>query len=109
MASANVVELNDENFSREVLGDGVALVDFWSDTCVPCRMLAPTIDQIADDYAGRAKVCKFDVSASQGVPIKFGIQLIPTIILFKGGERVKQFVGMQSKKDLKAALDALLA
>jgi thioredoxin 1 len=109
MASANVVELTDQNFAQEVLSsDQPALVDFWAEWCMPCRMLAPTIDEIATDYAGRLKVGKVDTDNNREISMKFGISAIPTLILLKDGQVVKKFVGLQTKKDLKAVIDGLL-
>ena len=109
MASQNILELNDGNFDQEILtADRVALVDFWAEWCRPCKMLAPTIEELADEYAGRIKVGKIDTDSSRQTALKYGIQAIPTVILFKDGEPARKFVGLQSKKDFKAAIDALL-
>ena len=109
MASSNVLELTDQNFAQEVLsGNLPALVDFWAEWCMPCRMLAPTIGEIADEYAGRVKVGKVDTDNNRDISMKFGISAIPTVILFKDGQVVKKFVGLQTKKDLKAVIDGLL-
>jgi thioredoxin 1 len=105
----NVVELTDQNFDQEIgQSKGAALVDFWAEWCMPCKMLAPVIDEIADEYAGRLTVGKVDTDANRQIAIKFGITAIPTLILFKGGQMVKKFVGLQQKRDLKAALDQIL-
>jgi len=109
MASENVMELTDQNFAEEVLAGGVALVDFWAEWCMPCRMLAPVIEEVAKDFVGRVKVGKVDTDNNREISMKFGISAIPTVILFKDGQAVKKFVGLQTKKDLKAALDGLLA
>jgi thioredoxin 1 len=109
MASSNVLELTDQNFTQEVLGGNLpALVDFWAEWCMPCRMLAPTINEIADEYVGRLKVGKVDTDNNRDISMKFGISAIPTIIMFKDGQVVKKFVGLQTKKDLKAVIDGLL-
>lgn len=109
MSSKNVLELTDDTFEDEILQDGVAaLVDFWAEWCMPCRMLAPTVEEIAAEYAGKLKVGKVDTDANRGISMKFGISAIPTIILFKDGQAVKKFVGLQQKKDLKAAVDQVL-
>jgi thioredoxin 1 len=109
MASEHVLQLTDENFESQVLQQGVtALVDFWAEWCMPCRMLAPTIDELAEEYAGRVIVGKVDTDNSRAAAIKFGISAIPTIIIFKDGKMVKKFVGLQQKKDFKAALEAVL-
>ncbi|NLW85792.1 MAG: thioredoxin [Planctomycetes bacterium] len=109
MSSKNVLELTDDTFEDEILQDGVAaLVDFWAEWCMPCRMLAPTVEEIAAEYAGKLKVGKVDTDANRSISMKFGISAIPTIILFKDGQAVKKFVGLQQKKDLKAAVDQVL-
>lgn len=109
MSSENVLELDDASFESEVLsGQGVALVDFWAEWCLPCKMLGPTIEEIADDYAGKIKVAKVDIDNSRDVASKLGIQAIPTVILFKDGDVAKKFVGLQQKNDLAEAIDEVL-
>jgi thioredoxin 1 len=109
MASENVLEFTDANFDSEVLGsDQPVLVDFWAEWCMPCRMLTPTIEQIAADFAGKAKIGKLDTDANRQVAVKFGITAIPTIIVFKGGEVQKKFVGLTNKGDLAATLTNLV-
>lgn len=106
MASEAIIELTDANFQTEVLdSDQPVLVDFWAEWCMPCRMLAPTIDEIAGEYNGKAKVGKVDTDANREVTMKYGINAIPTVIVFKGGEPVKKFVGMTNKADLATALN----
>ena len=106
MASAAVMEFTDKNFDSEVLKSAQpVLVDFWADWCMPCKMLAPTIDQIAGEFQGRVKVRKVDTDANRDVTIKYGINAIPTVIVFKGGQAVKKFVGMTNKNDLARALN----
>jgi thioredoxin 1 len=107
MASENVVEFTDQNFEQEVLKSSTpVLVDFWAEWCMPCRMLAPTIEKIAKDYAGKVKVGKLDTDANRDVAAKYSISAIPTVILFKDGEVSQKFVGLRQEKDFKAALDA---
>jgi thioredoxin 1 len=109
MAADNVLELTDQNFEQEVLkSESPALVDFWAEWCMPCKMLAPTIDELATEFAGKVKVGKVDTDTHRDISVQFGISSIPTIILFKDGQMVKKFVGLQSKGDLKAALNELL-
>ena len=107
MASEHVVEFTDQNFEQEVLGSSTpVLVDFWAEWCMPCRMLAPTIEKIAKDYAGKVKVGKLDTDANRDVASKYSISAIPTVILFKDGQVSQKFVGLRQEKDFKAALDA---
>lgn len=109
MASDNVKEFTDANFQSEVIEAGEpVLVDFWAEWCMPCRMLAPTIDQIADEFGGKVKVGKLDTDANREVAVKYGISAIPTVIVFKGGEVANKFVGLQSKEDFVSALDKLV-
>lgn len=106
MASDTVLELTDDNFEAEVLNsDQPVLVDFWAEWCMPCKMLAPTIDDLANEYQGKAKVGKVDTDANREITMKYQINAIPTVIVFKGGEPVKKFVGMTNKPDMAEALD----
>ena len=108
MASENVKEFTDSNFDTEVLNSSEpVLVDFWAEWCMPCRALAPTIDKIAKDYAGKVKVGKVDTDSNRDISIKFGINAIPTVILFKDGQVAQKFVGLKQEKDFKAAIDGL--
>ena len=110
MASENVQELTDSNFESEVLQSDVpVLVDFWAEWCQPCRMLAPTIDQLASEYQGKAKVGKVDTDSNREVSMKYGISAIPTVILFKDGQVQQKFVGLTSKQQFKNALDQLVS
>jgi thioredoxin 1 len=105
MANANVREFTDSNFDAEVLKAGTpVLVDFWAEWCMPCRMLAPTIDAVADEFAGKVKVGKVDTDANRNIAVKYSITAIPTVILFKGGEVKKKFVGLTNKDDLTRAI-----
>jgi thioredoxin 1 len=108
--ASNAVVFTDSNFKTEVLdSDKPVLVDFWAEWCQPCRLLSPTIDQIATEYAGKAKVGKVDTDSNREVSVKYGIQAIPTVLLFKGGEVKKKFVGLTSKDQFKSALDQLVS
>ena len=94
----------------EVLSsDRPVLVDFWADWCQPCHMIAPTINELAEDYAGRVKVGKVDTDANRDISLELEISSIPTVILFKGGEVVRTFVGVTAKQQFTSELDALLA
>ena len=108
MASTNLLELTDANFRQDALeSDTPILVDFWADWCQPCHIIAPTIDELADEYAGRIRIAKLDVEANQEVAKALGISSIPTILLFQDGRVVKKFVGVTPKQDLVSALDAI--
>lgn len=105
MASKNVHEFTDANFESDVLQSDVpVLVDFWAEWCMPCRILAPTIDEVADEFTGTVKVGKLDTDSNREVAVKYGISAIPTVMLFKGGEVVKKFVGLTKKEELAAAI-----
>ena len=109
MASANVLELTNDNFEQQVLKSEVpVLVDFWAEWCMPCKMIAPTIEELAKEYAGKVRFGKVDTDSNREISMQFGISAIPTLILFKGGQMAKKFVGLQQKADLKAAIDGLL-
>lgn len=109
MAGADTLQITQENFEDEVLNASEpVLIDFWAEWCMPCKALGPTIDELATEYAGRAKVGKINTDENQSLSAQFGISAIPTVILMKDGEVVEKFVGMRSKKDFAAALDAAL-
>jgi thioredoxin 1 len=109
MASQNVVNFSDANFDSEVLGSQTpVLVDFWAEWCGPCRMLAPVIDDLAEEYKGRVKVGKLDTDANRNSAMRFSINAIPTVLVFKGGQLVQRLQGLRGKRDFKAALDAAL-
>ncbi len=110
MAHENVREFTDDNFKTEAIeADQPVLVDFWAEWCQPCRMIAPTIEALAEEYAGRVKVGKVDTDANRGISVELGISSIPTVILFKGGQIVRKFVGVTAKNDFVAELDKAVA
>ena len=102
------LDLTAANF-EESIKEGTALVDFWAPWCGPCRMIAPVVEELAEDYDSKAKICKVNTDEEQDIAVKFGIRSIPTIMFFKNGEMVDQIVGAQSKQALAEKLDALLA
>jgi len=104
------VTLTDQNFKSEVLDSKVpVLVDFWAEWCGPCRMVAPVVEKIAKEYAGKLKVGKVNVDDNSETPQKYGIQGIPTLILFKNGQVANQMVGFQSEDKLKSSIDSVLS
>lgn len=103
------IHLTDENFAKEVLEyKGVVLVDFWAPWCGPCRMLGPVIEELAAEYESKAKICKINTDEAPEKSVQYKIASIPTLMLFKDGQLVKQMVGLQSKEELKKQIDALL-
>ena len=107
MAGPDTITLTAANFKSEVLDSKVpVLVDFWAEWCGPCRMLGPTIDQIATEVKGKAKVGKLDIDGAQEIAAGFGIQSIPTVILFKGGQPAGKWVGIRPKGDYVNAISA---
>ena len=106
MASENVKEFTDQNFDTEVINSNQpVLVDFWAEWCMPCRMLAPTIEKLAQDYVGRVKIGKLDTDSNRDTSMKYGISAIPTVILFREGQVAQKFVGLRKEQEFKAALD----
>jgi thioredoxin 1 len=107
MAGQNTLTFTDATFESDVLSAEVpVLVDFWAEWCGPCRMMGPTVDQIAVDYADKVKVGKVDVDSNQQVAARYGIRGIPTLLLFKGGKVVDQKVGAIGKPEFQKMLDA---
>ncbi len=110
MTSPDVMEFTDTNFESDVLSSELpVLVDFWAEWCQPCRMLSPTIEELAAQYKGRVKVGKLNTDTNRDVSIKYGISAIPTIILFHDGEVRKKFVGLTSKDQFQEVLDEIAA
>ncbi|OHB60936.1 MAG: thioredoxin [Planctomycetes bacterium RBG_13_46_10] len=107
--AGNVIELTDSTFDEVVhKSDVPVLVDFWAPWCGPCRMMAPIIEEIANEYSGKAKICKINTDEARDSAIEFSINAIPTTILFKNGQVQKKWVGLISKKKLISAIDGLL-
>jgi len=99
------VKVNDENFKKEVLESELpCLVDFWAEWCMPCRMVAPTVEAIAKEYKGKLKVCKLNVDEASKTASTYGIMSIPTLVIFKNGKVADKVVGVVSKKELEATI-----
>ena len=108
MSSVNVLSVNDSNFDQEVLqSTGLVLVDFWAPWCGPCKMIAPILDEIADEKLGSLKVVKVDVDQCPQAAGRFQVRAIPTLLFIKNGEVKDQVVGGTSKRDLLAKAEAL--
>ena len=103
------LEITDSNFEETVLkSDKPVLVDFWAAWCGPCRMVGPIIDELSEEYEGKAVVGKVDIDSNQQYAAQFGVRNIPTVLVFKNGELVDRKVGVASKNDYSQALDSLI-
>jgi len=107
--SDSIVHVTDDSFEEEVLkSPDPVLVDYWADWCGPCKMIAPVLDEIADEYAGRVKIAKLNIDENPNTPPRYGIRGIPTLMLFRGGEVEATKVGAVSKSQLTAFIDSNL-
>jgi len=107
---SNEVIVNDSNFDQEVLLSEIpVMVDFWASWCAPCRMLAPIIEELAGEYAGKVKICKLNVDENQSTAARYGVRGIPALLLFKKGGIAAQSVGLQPKQNIKEMIDKVLA
>ncbi len=103
----DVLEIDGENFEAEIIDSGKpALVDFWAPWCGPCRMMHPVLEELADEYEGKAVIARCNVDDNQALAGRFSVTAIPTIVLFKGGQQVDKMIGVVSAEDLKQGLDA---
>ena len=101
MASANVQEFTEQNFDNDVLkSDLPVLVDFTATWCGPCKALAPIVEKLADEFAGKVKVGKLDIDANQKITAKYGVRSVPTVIVFKGGEKIGSHMGLTTRDKL---------
>ena len=103
-------EITDSNFKTEVLDkEGVAVLDFWAEWCGPCRMIAPIIDKLSEEYKGKALIGKVNVDNNPDITVKYGIRSIPTILVFKNGEVVNRHVGVTTQANLAQMIDVQMA
>lgn len=110
MASPAIVSLTKGNFAAEVLqSPQPILVDFWAEWCGPCKMIAPVLDELAGELAGRARIGKINVDEEPDLAAQYRVSSIPTLLFFTGGQVVEQLVGAKSKRDLRASFERLLA
>jgi thioredoxin 1 len=106
---AKPLTFTDDNFDEEVISSELpVLVDFWADWCGPCKMIAPSVEELASEFEGKAKIGKLDVDGNQNTASKYGIRSIPSLLLFKGGEVVDQIVGAVPKNQIQSKLEAVI-
>lgn len=109
MVSEYVKEITEANFEDEVIkSPQPVVIDLWAEWCMPCRMIAPIIEELAQEYDGKVKFGKLNVDENRNIAIRYSIQAIPTLLIFKDGQLVQKFVGLRSKADLKREIDSLL-
>ena len=110
MASPLITTLTKENFAEQVLKSAnPVLVDFWAEWCGPCKMIGPVLDELADEFQGRARIGKVNIDEQQSLAAEYGVRAIPTLLMFHNGQVTEQIVGARSKRDLKASLERVAA
>ena len=105
----NIINVTDSTFEQEVLSSEIpVLLDYWAEWCGPCKMIAPILNDIADEYSGKIKVAKLNIDENPGIPAKFGVRGIPTLMIFKSGSIEATKVGAMSKSQLSAFIDSTI-
>jgi len=109
MSSNNIVQVSDADFDQKVVeSQGLTIVDFWAEWCAPCRMIAPVLEELADEYSGKVTIAKLNVDENPRTAARFGIRSIPTLLLFKRGERVDQVIGAVPRGVIQSKIGAHL-
>jgi thioredoxin 1 len=109
MATENVVQVTDADFKQRVVdGQGLTIVDFWAEWCAPCRMIAPILEELAQEYAGKVTIAKLNVDENPQTAARLGIRSIPTLLFFRGGERVDQVIGAVPRGVIQSKIGAYL-
>jgi thioredoxin 1 len=108
MASVKVKQLTDQDFDSVIKGNQPVLVDFWAEWCGPCRRIGPIVEELADEYDGRLTVGKINIDQYQGAANQLGVQSIPTLMIFKGGQLAERIVGAVPKETLKEAINRVV-
>lgn len=107
---SDIIHVTDDTFAEVVLKSELpVLLDYWAEWCGPCKMIAPVLDVLADEYDGKVQICKIDISANSETPQNYGVRNIPTLMIFKNGEAIATKVGAVSKSQLAAFIDATLS
>jgi thioredoxin 1 len=107
--SDNIINVTDSNFEQEVLSSEIpVLLDYWAEWCGPCKMIAPILNDIANEYSGKIKIAKINIDENPGTPAKFGVRGIPTLMIFKSGSIEATKVGAMSKSQLSAFIDSTI-
>ena len=109
MSSNKIVKVSDADFDQKVVKtQGLTIVDFWAEWCAPCRMIAPLLEELADEYSGKVTIAKLNVDENPRTAARYGIRSIPTLLLFKGGERVDQVIGAVPRSVIQSKIGAHL-